>query len=444
MRIPFLPKNGGPRAKEANRPAVPRHGDFSLISPFTEAFNTLRANIRLARLDRPGKAFLITGAAPQEGKTTIAVNFAESLAYAGQKVLLIEGDLRLTRFHNLFGTDPKKGLSRLVSETFNTPVDKGVLGRMTLGDLMTLIDLQEMTGALTITENGDAYRFAFEMGRLVSSAWKRRPKEKHLVSTLVKSGSLSVDQARAAIKRARQFGQRLPAALLNMRVVSADHLKGPLRLQILDTLGQAVNLSRAKYRFKKTLQVAYEREIIEPIAFGEILADGLPGLRTRPFIKGRIAAAITKKTNVKNLHVLPAGPTPPNPSEMLGSRRMATVMGILKEASAYDVLVIDSPPVTTVSDASILSGFADGIIMVVCAGSLNRAMIHKAVDQLNQVEAPLLGFVLNRMNPKEEKCYYSHYYKHGYYDYYYKGENTAPAPSPSREPRAHDPSHDRG
>ena len=453
MRLPFaeafqslkakarLPssKHSPSKGQTAKRPAVPRHGDFSLISPFTEAFNTMRANIRLARLDRPGKAFLVTGAAPQEGKTTIAVNFAESLAFAGQKVLLIEGDLRLARFHNLFATDPKKGLSSLVSETFNIPVEKGSLGSVTLGDLMTLIDLQEMTGALTITDNGDAYRFTFEMGRLVSSAWRKRPREKHLVATLVKSGSLTVDQAREAMNRARQFGQRLPLALLNMRVLSADHLKGPLRLQILDTLGQAVNLSRAEYSFQKTSQVTYDRGIVDPIPFKEILSDGLPGLATRPFMSRQIAASITKETGVKNLHVLPAGPAPPNPSEMLGSRRMAALMTMLKEASAYDVLVIDSPPVATVSDASILSVFADGIIMVVCAGTLNRAMIHKAVDQLQQVDAPLLGFVLNRMNPKEER-YYSHYYGYGYHDYYYRGKPKERAGQASAVPSSHDAS----
>jgi capsular exopolysaccharide synthesis family protein len=154
----------------------------------------------------------------------------------------------------------------------------------------------------------------------------------------------------------------------------------------------------------------------------------------------QIAASITKETGVKNLHVLPAGPTPPNPSEMLGSRRMAALMTMLKEASAYDVLVIDSPPVTTVSDASILSVFADGIIMVVCAGTLNRAMIHKAVDQLQQVDAPLLGFVLNRMNPKEEERYYSHYYGYGYHDYYYRGKPKERAGQASAVPSSHDAS----
>jgi len=73
-----------------------------------------------------------------------------------------------------------------------------------------------------------------------------------------------------------------------------------------------------------------------------------------------------------------------------------------------------------VSDALILSAFADGVIMTVRAGTINRAIIHKAVDQLKQINAPILGFVLNCMNPKQEKHYYSYYHK--YRDYYHKGK----------------------
>ena len=72
------------------------------------------------------------------------------------------------------------------------------------------------------------------------------------------------------------------------------------------------------------------------------------------------------------------------------------------------------------SDALILSAFADGVIMTVRAGTINRAIIHKAVDQLKQINAPILGFVLNCMNPKQEKHYYSYYHK--YRDYYHKGK----------------------
>jgi Mrp family chromosome partitioning ATPase len=419
MKIPFFSNKRSYDSIRVARPPVPRHADFSLISHFVESFNTLRTNIRFAKLDTPVKTLLVTGAAPYEGKTTVALNLAESFAYAGQKVLLMECDLRLEALKNLFSFDPKKGLSSLISDTFDAPVEKGSLGGLSLGDLMTLIDLQEKTGILTIADNGDAYQFSFHGGKLVSSVWRNRPKDKRLASVLISSGRIASEQATEALNRAGETGQRLGFILLNMGIVTPDHLRGPIRLQIMDTLGRALNLSGARYSFEKSSHVIYERDIIEPIGFGDILTNELPGLRIRPFLYEQIASW-TVDTDVKGLHVLPGGPTPPNPSEVLGSRRMSALMSMLKDSFDYEVLIIDSPPVTSVSDALILSAFADGVIMTVRSGSINRAIIHKAVDQFRQINAPILGFVLNCMHPKQEKNYYSYYQK--YKDYYQEGK----------------------
>ncbi len=420
MKIPFFSKKRSSNSARGDRAPVPRHADFSLISHFAEAFNTLRTNIRFARVDTPVRILLVTGAAPSEGKTTVALNLAESFAFAGQKVLLIECDLRLAGLKNLFPFDPKKGLSSLISETFDTPVEEGSLGRLSMGDLMTLIDLQEKTGTLTIADNSDTYQFSFHGGKLVSSVWKNRPKGKRLGSVLIRSNRINSEQATEALNRAGKTGQRLGFILLNMGIVTPDHLRGPIRLQIMDTLARAFNLSEAKYSFEESSHVIHERDIIDPIGFGDILTNELPGLRIRPFLYEQITSR-TINTNVKGLHVLPGGPTPPNPSEVLGSRRMSALMSMLKDSFDYEVLIIDSPPITSVSDALILSTFADGVIMTVRAGTINRSIIHKAVDQLKQVNAPVLGFVLNRMNPKQEKHYYSYYHKY-YRDYFDKGK----------------------
>ncbi len=409
------------RADRPRRPGVPRHGDFPRISHFSEAFNTLRTNLRFAKVGGPARVLLITGAAPREGKTTVAVNLAESCAFAGQKTLLIEGDLRLASFKYLFSSKQKKGLSTLVCETLDTPVDKGALGSVTLGDLISLVELKEETGVLTITSNSDAYQFSFEMGRLVSSAWKKRPKDKQLIVSLIRNGMLTEDQGRAALTRASRTGQQLPFLLLNMRAVTPEQLKGPIHLQIMDALGHALNVRQAEYSFRQKSHVPYPRGIVEPIGLGNGLDDELPGLRLRPFLKKQIASSIIE-TGTKNLHILPAGPTPPNPSEVLGSPRMAALMSMLRDMFDYDILIIDSPPITSVSDAAVLSVFADGVVLVACAGTINRTMIRKAVEQLTQVNAPLLGFVLNRMDPKEERRYYSYYYRYRYHDYYYTGK----------------------
>ncbi|NVM21430.1 MAG: DUF4388 domain-containing protein [Desulfobacterales bacterium] len=423
MRIPFFSEKKSSGHKKLNSTPVPRHADFGLMSHFAESFNTLRTNIRLAGFDTPVKAILVTGVVSSEGKTTVAVNLAESFAFAGHKVLLMECDLRLGTFKNLFRSNPKKGLSSLISRTFNTPVEKGQLDKkLTLGDLITLIDLQEKTGTLTIVDTNDTYQFAFERGKLVLSAWKNRPKDKRLASVLIGIGMISAKQATEALKRARKTGQRLSFILLNMGILSPDHLREPLRLQILDALSWAAfNVSEARYSFAKSSSVTYERNIIDPIEFADVMTHELSGLR-RPFIYEQIISS-TIKTELDNLHVLPGGPNPPNPSKVLGSRRMAGLMTVLKDSFDYDVFILDSPPATSISDASILSAFADGVIIVVRAGTINRSVISKTVEQLKQVNAPTLGFVLNDMDPKEEKDYYSYYSKY-YKDYFDKGEKS--------------------
>ena len=132
-----------------------------------------------------------------------------------------------------------------------------------------------------------------------------------------------------------------------------------------------------------------------------------------------------KRTNVKNLDVIPCGTVPPNPSELLGS----TVARIIIEALAekYDKIIIDSPPVNTVTDPVILSRIADGVIFIMRAGETKRDIAQRARDQLRSVEAPILGGVLNSVDLKKERYYY-HYYSY-YYNHYYgeKGKTKADA-----------------
>lgn len=406
-----------PETTGDHRKPMPRHADFSLISHFAESFNRLRTSIRFARLDNPAHVLLVTGSVPGEGKTTVAVNLAESIAYSGQKVLLVECDLRRPSFKDVFSCNPKRGVSTLISEVFDTPVQGGTLGDRTLGDLMTLIDIQEQTGVLTVSGNGNVYEFVFQRGRLASSTWKNRPAGERLASVLVSNGAVTAAQAKEALARAVETGQRLGFILVNMGLVTPEKLRGPLRLQITDNLSRAFNISGAKYAFEKSPRVTFDVDIVDPIKVRDIMNDGMPGLGMRCFLCEQIHSFMID-VGVENLRVLPGGATPPNPSEMLGSKRMATLMTMLRESFDYDVLVIDSPPITSVTDAVILSALADGVIMVIGAGRTDRAIIGNAIDQLKQANAPLLGFVLNRMDPRGEKHYYSYYQK--YYKEYFE------------------------
>jgi capsular exopolysaccharide synthesis family protein len=112
------------------------------------------------------------------------------------------------------------------------------------------------------------------------------------------------------------------------------------------------------------------------------------------------------------LFVLPSGPPPPNPSELLASRRAAELFELL--AGRADLLLIDSPPVLPVTDALVISGFVDATLVVGTAGVTAKRGLHAAVTALRQVDAPLIGSVLNGIGASEAEAYGYGGYTYGY------------------------------
>jgi len=104
---------------------------------------------------------------------------------------------------------------------------------------------------------------------------------------------------------------------------------------------------------------------------------------------------VLRETGVEGLHVLTSGPIPPNPSEMIGSRKMLALLEDLKEE--YDVILFDTPPVLAVSDALIISSLVDGVILVVSAGKVKKDLVKKAKAHLEHVNARILGAALNNV-----------------------------------------------
>jgi capsular exopolysaccharide synthesis family protein len=115
-----------------------------------------------------------------------------------------------------------------------------------------------------------------------------------------------------------------------------------------------------------------------------------------------------------NLKLMPSGPVPPNPAELLGSDEMRRLLTTLSEKFTH--IIVDSPPAISFTDASILSTFVDGVILVVHGGRSSRAVVRRAKQQLLDVGAHIFGVVLN--NVKIE----SHDYYYGGYAEYYKSE----------------------
>jgi succinoglycan biosynthesis transport protein ExoP len=130
-----------------------------------------------------------------------------------------------------------------------------------------------------------------------------------------------------------------------------------------------------------------------------------------------------RKTSVLNLCVLPAGMIPPNPAELLGSKRCEEFFATL--AQNFDWVILDSPPVLAVADASILANTATGVVFVVGADQTSRQAARAALEQLQAVQAHVIGAVLNRVDLEKNPYYYSAYYRKEYSRYY----QQAPRPS---------------
>ncbi len=108
----------------------------------------------------------------------------------------------------------------------------------------------------------------------------------------------------------------------------------------------------------------------------------------------------------QNLDLLPSGPTPPNPSELLGSDSMHALINELRRE--YDYIIFDTPPVLPVTDAAVISSNSDATIMVIRAGSTEEQAAQRALAQLKRVHARLAGAVLNDVSQKHDRYYYSY------------------------------------
>ncbi|WP_020618535.1 CpsD/CapB family tyrosine-protein kinase [Paenibacillus daejeonensis] len=208
-------------------------------SSISEAYKTLRTNIRFSAVGRDVKVLLVTSAGPEEGRTTTAANLAVTYAQEGKKVLLIDGDLRRPAIHQIFNLPGKQGLSDLL-----------------------------------------------------------------------------VDE--------------------------------------------------------------------------------------------RNALGVISKSDVKGLSILPAGHVPPNPSELLGSERMDTILQELRDS--YEVIIIDSPPALSVTDAQIWGAMSDGVVLVIHYGKVPMEDIQTVKGSMEHVQAKILGVVLNQSAKSKKDSYYKNYY----------------------------------
>jgi uncharacterized protein involved in exopolysaccharide biosynthesis/Mrp family chromosome partitioning ATPase len=416
--IPTANKNHQPSNK-SNEPSTPSVLIQPLSSRFCDAFTTLATNLRFSDLNRRG-VYLITSSAPKEGKSTTCLNLGLTMAQLGRKTLVIDADLRLPTSKKVLGSTSNGTLTDILVDTFSTPITQGTLGELGCGDVHRLLELQEKSGVLQYKSETDVFTVYLDKGRIISVDWPSRPTATRLGSLLVGCGKITKEQAQIALAKQQGTSQRLGQVILYLGFLSSEELAGPLKLHLDENIRALSNCQRAdcqlaSFTFKEDHSPSSltldPKETALRQAMGDL--DGVSAYST-PFLLGEIQKRLCRVDD-SELWLLPSGKVPPNPNELLASGRMRVLIELLREQ--FDLILIDTPPVATLSDAAVLASECDGVILVIKAGATDLKLIKRALGQLDAVQARVAGVVLNMLDAKKDPYYYGRYASK-YQEYY--------------------------
>lgn len=148
------------------------------------------------------------------------------------------------------------------------------------------------------------------------------------------------------------------------------------------------------------------------------------GMSNLFFQPGDVPYIYYQTMKMDNLSVITTGPLPPNPAELLSSQKMQSILKNISQAS--DVVLIDTPPVLAVTDASVLAPILDGVLLVVRPGRTRIRTLRLAIEQLKQVNAKILGVVINDVDLRGKPYAYQYrYYRNysAYQEYYSAGKD---------------------
>lgn len=346
-------------------------------SRVAEAYRSLRTNIIATLVNNPCRTILITSSLPREGKTTTLMNIGTTLAQAKKKVLVVDTDMRNPLLHKMMGTGARGGITGLVNDLLSQPLDGGVLGKQSLGDIFYFMRLQERTGILTLGNKNKQMDVRFHAGEVVG----------------LNCG---------------------PPRRNNIRIVNAG--VSPLVYSQLDDFPEwehflANTGPDTSYHFQDT-EVITINGGADNIHW-KMLLDKLPNLRHTPNII-TLSNFYIQPTGMEGLWLLPCGQPPEYPAEYLGSLVMRELLSIL--SSSFDFILLDSPPVVPVTDACSMVSYVDGVIFVLRSRKVNRDIAIGALEQLQRVEANILGVVLNDIDIENDHYHYRQYreYPYGY------------------------------
>jgi polysaccharide biosynthesis transport protein len=222
----------------------------------------------------------------------------------------------------------------------------------------------------------------------------------------------------------QEFSEAFRGIRTNVMFSSAD--TGPKSIVVTST-GPGEGKSVVSANVAKSLALAGQRVLLIDAdmrrpktheLFGSSLEPGLSNV----IVGDAKASEAVKRTLTPNLWLMAAGKNPPNPAELLGSKRFKDFLVTLGDH--FDWIIIDSPPVMAVTDSSIIAHCANGVIFVVGSEMTTKGAAKAALEQLDAAKAKYVGGILNRVDVRRNSYYYSRHYRREYSNYYTKAERS--------------------
>lgn len=240
--------------------------------------------------------------------------------------------------------------------------------------------------------------------------YNRKPKEPSIEHALISGDNRLLAEAYSSIRTFLLFATagRPPKVMM---VTSSKRDEG----KSTTCVNTAVSLTKSNAKV-----VIVDADLRRPKAHKIFKVSNKSGLSS--FLSGNeeFGGNLVRKTEVPGLYVLPAGPVPPNPAELLGSYRLRDLIDGLYPL--YDYILFDTPPLLGIADAAITSTHTDGVIMVIRSGHTAREAALQARKILESVNAKILGVVLNGISAPNMK--YGSSYSYNYYSEYYSGNES--------------------
>lgn len=156
---------------------------------------------------------------------------------------------------------------------------------------------------------------------------------------------------------------------------------------------------------KKVLLV--DADLRKPTVHKTFKVKNYDGLTTLLTDKDVQVSDVIFRTHTEGLYILTSGAIPPNPAELLSSKRMLEIKAEME--NLFDLIIFDLPPVLAVTDAQVMASKTDGTIFVVPKGLVNKDQVVQSRDLLDKVNANVLGAILNRVEKNDDNYYYYYY-----------------------------------